>query len=107
MGRPSSFTNKTRRFRCPSMAAHAPSYVGYPHSSCPEGCCLFNTAHMVKWRLCANGAVAGGDAHGTACTDSVAIVRLSDVVAFLSWIAGTPPPSPTFAFSFCQVTGQR
>jgi hypothetical protein len=32
---------------------------------------------------------------------------LSDVVAFLSWIAGTPPPSPTFAFSFCQVTGQR
>jgi len=38
---------------------------------------------MVKWRLCANGAVAGADAHGAACTDSVAIVRLPDVAAFL------------------------
>src|SRR5664279_4019870 len=65
MGRPSSFTNKTRPFRCPSMAAQSPSYRGYLHSPRPEGRCLFNTAHGEMALVCQR-AFAGGGAHGAA-----------------------------------------
>ena len=36
------------------MAAQSSSYRGYLHSLRPEGRCLFNTAHVMKRRLCAN-----------------------------------------------------
>ena len=78
------------------MAAQSSSYGGYLHSPCPEGCCLFNPAHG-EMALACQRAVAGGCAHGTACTDLVAaIVGLTDV-AILGGGKGESESAPTSA----------